>query len=164
MDFIEYTNAWAKSEVSQGRIMIGIGTLLLFALYGIFRSQNELLKGALIPLGLLLIVLIGYGSYILYSRPAHATESIALYQKYGTEAIEKEKIKHISDNKTGKTLIKYVYPVFMVISTIALFFLQNQYHKGMALGFLLLFVSTYAMDSGFVSRSDAFLSFLNNLR
>lgn len=164
MNFIEYTNTWAKNEVTQGRIMIGIGLILLFVVYSIFRSQNELLKGGLIPLGLLLVVLIGYGSYILYSRPAHARESIALYQRAKIEAIEKEKVKHINDNKAGKTLIKYVYPILMIISATALFILQSQYFKGMALGFLLLFVSTYIMDSGFVSRSDAFLIFLNKLQ
>ena len=161
MEFIEYTNIWVKSEVTQARIMIGLGLLLLFVFYSIFRSQNELLKGALIPLGLLFGVLIGYGSYILYSRPVHAKESIALYQKSTFEAIEKEKVKHINDNKTGKTLIKYVYPILMIISVIALFILESQYYKGMAIGFLLLFISTYIIDSGFVSRSDAFLAFLN---
>jgi len=164
MDFIEYTNTWAKSEVTQGRIMIGIGFVLLFVLYYIFRSQNELLRGTLIPLGLLLIVLVGYGSYILYSRPAHAKESIAQYQQSKKEAIEKEKIKHINDNKAGKTLIKYVYPILMLVSVLALLLVPNQYYKGMAIGFVLLFVSTYMMDNGFVSRSDAFLSFLNNLQ
>ncbi|MEL6842995.1 MAG: hypothetical protein AAFP02_07250, partial [Bacteroidota bacterium] len=119
MDFIEYTNTWAKSEVTQGRIMIGIGILLLVALYGIFRSQNELLKGALIPLSLLTLVLIGYGSYILYSRPAHARDSIALYQSTETEAIVKEKEKHINDNKAGKRLIKFVYPSIILLSVIA---------------------------------------------
>ena len=163
MDFIEYTNTWAKSEVTQGRIMIGIGILLLFIVYIIFRSENEFLKGSLIPLGLLLAVLIGYGSYILYSRPAHAKESIALYQESKTEAIEAEKIKHINDNKAGKTLLRYVYPILMLLSALSLLFDSSPYYKGMAIGFVLLFVSTYIMDNGFVSRSDAFLSFLNAL-
>ena len=163
MDFIEYTNTWTKSEVIQGRIMIGIGILLLFVLYGIFRSQNDLLKGALIPLSLLLLVLIGYGSYILYSRPAHAKESIVLYGKSQTEAIEVEKVKHINDNKAGKMLMKYVYPILIILSASALLIVSSLYYKGMALGFVLLFVSTYIIDNGFVTRSDAFLSFLNTL-
>ena len=164
MDFIEYTNTWAKSEVTQGRIMIGIGILLLFVLYGIIRSQNELLKGGLVPLGLLLVVLIGYGGYILYSRPMHAKESIALYQKNKTEAFERETVKHINDNKAGKTLLKYVYPILMILSAITLFLIPSQYYKGMALGFVLLFVSAYIVDNGFVSRSDTFLSFLKTLK
>jgi len=164
MDFIEYTDTWAKSEVTQGRIMIGIGLALLFVLYYIFRSQNELLRGTLIPLGLLLVILVGYGSYILISRPTHAKESISLFQQSKKEAFEKEKTKHINDNKAGKTLIKYVYPILMLVSVLALLLVPNQYYKGMALGFVLLFVSTYIVDNGFVSRSDAFLSFLNNLQ
>ncbi|MEL6592482.1 MAG: hypothetical protein AAFQ68_20455 [Bacteroidota bacterium] len=164
MDFIEYTNTWAKSEVTQGRIMIGIGILLLVALYGIFRSQNELLKGALIPLSLLTLVLIGYGSYILYSRPAHARDSIALYQSTETEAIVKEKEKHINDNKAGKRLIKFVYPSIILLSVIAIFLLSSPYYRGMALGFILLAVSTYIIDYGFVSRSDAFIAFLDAMR
>lgn len=163
MDFIEYTNTWAKSEVIQGRIMIGIGILLLIALYSIFRSQNDLLKGALIPLSLLLVVLIGYGSYILYSRPAHAKESIAQYQTAKTEAIAQEKDKHINDNKAGKTLMRFVYPAIMLLSVIVLFLVSSPYYKGMALGFILLAVSTYIIDNGFVSRSDAFIYFLDNL-
>ena len=163
MDFIEYTNTWVKSEVTQGRFMIGIGILLLFVLYGIFRSQNDLLKGALIPLSLLLPVLVGYGAYILYSRPAHARESIALYKQSKTEAIEAEKVKHLNDNKAGKTLLKYVYPILMMLSAIALFFVSSLYYKGMALGFVLLFVSTYIIDNGFVTRSDAFILFLNSI-
>ncbi len=163
MDFIEYTNTWVKSEVTQGRIMITIGILLIFAMYSIFISHNDLLKGSLIPLGLLVTILIGYGSFILYSRPAHAQESIALYEQSKSEAIESEREKHISDNKAGKTLLRYVYPSLMILSALALFFLSNQYYKGMALGFVLLFLSTYLIDNGFVTRSDAFLTFLNNM-
>jgi len=62
MNFIDYTNSWVKAKLTQGKIMIGIGFLLLIALYFIFRSQNELLRGAVIPLGLLVLVLIGYGA------------------------------------------------------------------------------------------------------
>ena len=161
MDFIEYTNAWVRSEVIQGRIMIGVGLLLLFVFFSIFRSQNELLKGILIPLGLLLLILIGYGSYILYSRPAHARKSISLYEKSREKAIEKEKVKHVNDNKAGKALLRYVYPTLMMLSALVLLFIPSPYYQGMAVGFVLLFASTYIIDYGFVSRSDAFLSFLD---
>ena len=164
MNFIEYINTWVQREVTQGKIMIGVGILLLFVFYFIFRSQNELLKGSLIPLGLLLLVLIGYGGYILFSRPAHAKESIALFEKSKMEAIEKEKVKHINDNKAGKNLMKYVYPTLIILSALSLLFISSPYYKGMAIGFVLLFVSTYIIDNGFVSRSDAFLVFLNNIQ
>lgn len=163
MNFIEYTNAWAKSEVVQGRIMIATGIIFLFVLYSIFRGQNELLKGALIPLSLFILVMIGYGSFILYSRPAHAKESIQRYQTSEAEALETEKEKHINDNKAGKTLMRFVYPALILLSAASLFFVADPYYRGMALGFIVLCASIYIMDYGFVSRSDAFLDFLDSL-
>lgn len=163
MDFIEYTNTWAKSEVFQGRIMMGIGLLLILALIGILKNENELLRGSLIPLGLLLIVLVGYGGYILYSRPAHAKSSIELYEESKAEAISAEAAKHINDNKAGKTLLR-IYPLLMLISIATLFFGFPAYYKGMALGFAVLFIAIFIIDNSFVTRSDSFLGFLESLR
>jgi hypothetical protein len=163
MDFIEYANSWSKSEVTQGRIMIATGILVLLAFVSILKSNNEFLRGALIPLSLLVLVLIGYGSYILYSRPAHVQSSIELYKQSKEKAIESEKEKHINDNKAGKTLTKYVYPGLVILSSLMLFFVSSPNYKGMAIGFIILFAATYIIDTGFVSRSDAFLEFLNKL-
>ena len=162
MDFIEYINTWAKNEVLQGRIMISIGMILLVAFISITRNENELMKGSLIPLGLLLVILLGYGSFILYSRPTHAKESIALYKESKEEAITQEKTKHINDNKAGKILLR-VYPILMLVSIIALFFVSTPYYKGMAVGFAILFISIFIIDSGFVSRSNSFLEFLERI-
>ena len=163
MDFIQQIQLWAKGELLQGKIMIGLGVVFLIGFIAIIRSQTILLRGTIIPLGLLLLVLIGYGGYILYSRPAHAKQSISLYETSKDEAIAREIEKHTNDNKAGKTLIKYVYPIFIIISAGILLFISNTYYKGMALGFALLFIATYIIDNGFVSRSDAILKFLHTL-
>ena len=164
MNFIEFSNAWAKSEVVQGRIMIGIGILFLIVAYSIFRGQNELLRGALIPLSLFVLVMIGYGSFILYSRPAHSKGCIELYQADQAEALVKEREKHINDNKAGKNLMRYAYPALILLSGVSLFLVSSPYYRGMALGFIVLFVSVYVMDYGFVSRSDAFIEFIDKLK
>jgi hypothetical protein len=161
MEFADYTNAWVKSEVLQGRTMIGIILSVVFV--AVLRSDNALLKGSIIPLSLLLAMMLGYGSYMLYSRPAHAKEIIRLYQKSPDEAIKQAKAKHINDNKTGKVLIR-VYPLLMLFSIGALNFASAPHYKGMALGFALLFIAMFLTDIGFVSRSDAFLSFLTALQ
>jgi len=134
MDFIEYSTQWVKSEVLQGRIMVVIGILLLFAFIAIMRNGNEMMRGSLIPMALLLLVLIGYGSYILYSRPAHSKQSIALYEKSKEEALTQEVEKHISDNKAGKMLLR-IYPILMLVSVIALF-LVSSYYSDAFLAFL----------------------------
>ncbi len=163
MDFVEYINAWARSEVLQGKVMIGIGMLMAVGYFVILKSDHEFLRGSLIPLGLLLMVLLGYGSYILFSRPAHAARSVQLYSESKQEAISNEVAKHTNDNRAGKPLTRVVYPILILASVIAAFFISNAYYRGMAIGFLLLFISALIIDRGFVSRSDAFLSFLETL-
>ncbi|WP_281614925.1 hypothetical protein [Flammeovirga sp. SubArs3] len=163
MDFITYANNWAKAEVTQGKVMIGIGFLIFAVLVMILKSDNQLLKGSSIPLGLLITILIGYGGYIIYSRPAHVEKSVQLYNESNQEGIKAEITKHTNDNKAGKTLIKYVYPGLMLLSIIGLVLSQTPYYKGVALGIIILSVATYIMDSGFVKRSDDFLIFLEQL-
>lgn len=164
MDFTTYLNAWLKSEITQGRIMIGLGILGLVALYGILRSQHELLRGTIVPFSLLLLVLIGYGSYILVSRPAHARASTARYEAAPSEAIATERAKHVNDNRAGKTLLRYVYPLLILLGGGALLFLGSPHYRGVAIGVIFLAAAAYVIDYGFVSRSDAFIAFLDTLR
>ena len=162
MNYLEYLNTWLKSELLQGKIMIGIGILLIPAFWAIIKSEHSLLKGTLIPLGLLLVVLIGYGSFMLYSRPAHAKAGMALYEKSETESLQTERAKHVNDNKAGNTLMK-VYPILVIISMMPLFFNISDHYKGMGLGFAILFIALFIIDYGFVSRSNAFIAFLDSL-
>jgi hypothetical protein len=46
---------------------------------------------------------------------------------------------------------------------ILLLIVSKPYYKGMAIGFAILFLITYVMDYGFVSRSDSYLEFLSKL-
>lgn len=162
MDFIQQLQLWEKSELLQGKIMMGVGVMLLVSAVAIFRSHNEFLRGTLIPLTLLLAVLIGYGAYILQSRPAHVAQSVTLYQQSPQEAVEKEIKKHSSDNKAGNTLLK-IYPILAILALLGLMFAPSLYLKGLALGFALLFLSTYLIDNGFVTRSDVVLNTLTQL-
>jgi len=128
MTFIQYATAWSKSEVTQGQIMVGIGVLVLVALVGILRSENELLRGSVIPLTLIVIAGIGYGGYVIYSRPAHVKTSIAAYKNSKEEAVKLEIQKHITDNNAGKSLLKYVYPTGLILAALALLFVPGGYY------------------------------------
>jgi len=161
MDFVQQLQLWEKGELLQGKLMIVVGVLFLVAFIFILKSENTLLRGALIPVGLLLLVLIGYGGFILVNRPAHVKESIAFYEQSPIKGIATEIEKHTNDNKAGNTLVK-VYPVLILVSALALIFIPSIYYKGMALGFIILFTSTYIIDSGFISRSETVLNFIQS--
>lgn len=162
MTFSEQMDAWLQAELLQGKIMIGIGSLLVISFIFILRNEHSLLKGTLIPMGLLMAVLIGYGGFILYSRPAHASTSLELFEKSHREGISLEIEKHTNDNKAGKTLLK-IYPILAILSILPLLFGIPDYYKGLGLGFAIVFLATLIIDYGFVSRSDVFIDFLNSL-
>jgi len=63
MELIDYTIAWVKGEVFQGKIMLAISILLLFGGIAILKSEHEILKGTLIPLGFILLIFFGYGGF-----------------------------------------------------------------------------------------------------
>lgn len=162
MDFIQQLQTWAKGDVLQGKIMLGAGVVLLISLIGIFRGESEVLRGSLIPLGLALVVLIGYGSYVIFSRQGHVQEISILYEKTPIEAIGLEINKQQKDYDSCKTLMK-VYPLLMLIAVLGVIFLPSMHYKGMAMGFLLLFITAFLIDSNFASRSYPFLESLRIL-
>lgn len=163
MNLTHILQIWLKGELLQGKVMITVGILLLFAVIGIFRSQHELLRGSLIPLILLLTVLIGYGGYILQSRTAHVEQSTAMYKTSSVDAVKKEIEKHRSDNKAGNTLMK-IYPVLAIIAIIAVMLLPSVFYKGLALGLAFMFLSTYVIDYGFVSRSNTVIESISKVK
>lgn len=163
MDFIDYTIHWAKAEIAQGRLMILTGIIFSFITYAAYNSPTSFYRGTFIPLLLLLFILIGYGAYIMYSRPIHAEETIALFEVNPSSAIDLEKIKHASDNNLGNLLLRFVYPTFIIGACLLLLFIKDPYLKGLAIGLVLLFTTTYFIDSGFVHRSDKFLLYLQSI-
>lgn len=160
MNFTELLQFWLKGELLQAKIMIAIGLVFLGIVVAILKSSHELLRGALIPLGLLTVLLVGYGGVILQTRPAHVRQSLELYENNQQEAITQEITKHTNDNKAGDMLTQYVYPALIILSALALLFPIGWHYKGMALGFVVLFASTFIMDYGFVSRSNGVIEAL----
>ncbi|MBO9490368.1 hypothetical protein J7384_08345 [Endozoicomonas sp. G2_1] len=162
MNFNQILQIWLKGELLQGKVMIIVGVLLLLAAIAIFRNQNELLRGTLLPIGFLITVLIGYGGYILQSRPAHVAQSEALYHSSPIQAVAREIDKHTSDNQIGNTLLK-IYPVLAIIAIVVLMWLPSGSYRGIALGFTFVFLSALIIDNGFVTRSNAVIQAISKL-
>lgn len=142
MEFLEQLQLWSKGDVLQGKIMVVVGVVTLIAFIGIMRSNNELLRGTLIPLGLALVVLIGYGAYVIQSRPAHVNEMQIAYEQSAQSAIKAEIAKQAKDYGSCKMLTN-IYPYLMIAMALLIMFVASPYYKGMALGFLVLFVMAY---------------------
>ncbi|MFM1876038.1 MAG: hypothetical protein RL266_1775 [Bacteroidota bacterium] len=162
MNMIDHTATWVNGEVLQGKIMLGIGIPLLIGAVAIFRSDNEILKGALIPLGFATVVLIGYGGFLTFGRPNQLTQLKAEHSENAVQAVDKQ-VKYLEGGDKTYSLLKKLYPIFIIISVSLTWFLTSHYYKGMAIGFAVLFVSALVIDTLLHHRLKIYLDGLYSL-
>ncbi|WP_025298812.1 hypothetical protein [Niabella soli] len=146
MDFLQQLNVWAKGDALQGKIMVGTGLLLALALPFLFKKEYPLFNGMFIPICLLVLVNLGYGGFLLYSRPKHVESISKLYQQNPRETVKKELQKARTDNK-NYTLLKPIWAMLIIISALAFFFINNEYFKGASLGMICLSVGFLLIDT-----------------
>lgn len=162
MEIIKHTTEWVNGEVLQGKIMVGIAVLLLVAWIAIFKSQHEMLRGALIPLGLMVVALGGYGSYQVVSRPNHVAKVQELAQSNPLEALQAEEAKAAKDHKAYSNL-KIVWMALIVVSVILNFLWKADFSKGLGMGLIALFLTLLALDSTLHHRLQHYMSALSQL-
>jgi len=155
MDLLEHTKIWVNGEVFQGKIMMGMGIALLIGWFAIFKSEHTLLKGSLIPLALVLVVLLGYGSMQAFYRPTHLQKVSNLYAGSPEKALEQEVQKAQKDEKAYKTL-KPIWAVLIGLFLVLYFVFPSPYWKGMFLGFATLFLSLLVLDTVLHYRLDIY--------
>lgn len=159
MDFLQGLNSWAKGDALQGKIMVGIGLLLILTLPFLFKSEYTLVKGMLIPLCLLTIANLGYGSFLLYSRPKHIEITTKLYRQNPRETTQRELSKMQTDNKSY-AVIRQIWAVVIIVSVLAFFLFQNEYFKGVSLGLLCLSAAFLLLDTFLHYRLKPYLEIL----
>lgn len=162
MEFLPTLNLWAKGDAIQGKFMIGFGLLLALCLFFIFKSQNTFFKGMLIPICIITLVCLGYGSFLTYSRPQHIKTTTELYQQNPKETLQKELTKAQTDAKNYGNLIP-IWAILIVLTLVAYFIINNEYYKGLSIGFLCLFVGFLLIDSILHHRLKPYLQIVTHL-
>lgn len=160
MDFIPHLQTWAKGDISQGKWMIGIAFLILLPLcLLLIKTNNSLQKGMIIPLCLLFMLNVGYGSYLLISKPKYVTERTAQFQLNAEETIKNEVGKIKADDKSY-TMTKYVWAGLLILSVVCFFIFNKYYFQGLSLGFAIMFLGMLLIDVFLHHRLEKFLSSL----
>ena len=162
MDLIQYTSIWAKGDLFQGRIMLGVGILLLIAAVTVLTNSHTLLKGTLIPMGLAVLILVVYGGFLAFSRSGHLEKTSNAYAENQQQAIQQEYNKAIADNK-NYTMLKPIWVGLIIISAILFFVFRTDYLKGLSLGLIGLFLIALIVDSLLQYRLKPYLEILNQL-
>lgn len=162
MNLLDYTDTWVKGEVFQGKIMIIVGLLVLIAGITILRSDHSILRGMLIPMGLMLLIFFGYGGYQTFSRPSHITKVTEIFNESPDKALEQEITKAQKDDKSYRNL-RIVWVVLIVLASILYFFVSTDYLKGLSIGLIALFLTTLTVDSVLHHRLKIYLEQLEKL-
>ena len=146
MDLIEHTSTWAKGDALQGKIMLFVGILLLFGVIMIFRSNHELLKGALIPLSLATLILAGYGGFLAFTRVGHLDNVKTLYAQDQAAATAQEYEKANTDLKAYSRL-KPIWAIALAVLALSFFIPKSTYLQGLVLGLMALFFIALVLDT-----------------
>lgn len=162
MNLIDHTTAWVNGEVTQGKIMLAIGLMLLGAAVAILKSEHELLKGTLIPISLLIVILCGYGGFQVFGRPPHIKKVDELYVQSPEAAVKQELAKAEKDNGIY-SLVKKVWIALLVIVAIGSLFIASDYYRGLSIGLMVMFLSMLIIDTTLHHRLKIYLNALIEL-
>ncbi len=156
MDLIQHTQNWVKGEVFQGKIMLAIGFVLLLAFIGILKGDQAILKGMIIPLGLMVLIQLGYGGMQVFYRPTHIGKVEKLIQENPQAALDKELAKAQNDDRVY-TMAKRVWPILILLSIVLFFVFSSDYLKGLSVGLMALFMSILILDLVLHYRLETYL-------
>lgn len=146
MDFINYASNWFNEEITQGKIMIILGVLLLVSGLFIWRGSNDMLRGMLIPFSLVVIILLGYGSYQAIKRPKQLKQLILQYEQT-PEAVLKAEVDRTFKEKDVYLKFKIAWVMLNVMGIALLFIFKQPYFKGLSLGIIIFSISALTIDS-----------------
>jgi len=163
MELIQYTSEWVKGEINQGKILIIIGVISLIVSVFIFKGTNEILRGMLIPLGLLGIMFLGYGVFQAFGKESHLTKVTESYKENTQNTIQKE-YEFAQKGDKSFTRLKPIWALLIVVSVALYFIVSKDYFKGLAIGLMVLFLSTLILDSVMHYRLKTYLKGITEIR
>lgn len=163
MELIQYTSEWVKGEINQGKILIILGVILLIASVFIFKNTNEIFRGMLIPFGLILLIFFGYGGYQALSSSNHLTKVTESYKENTKNTIQKE-YEFAQKGDKSYTRLKPIWALLIVVSVALYFIFSKDYFKGLAMGLIMLFLTTLILDSVMHYRLKIYLKGITEIK
>lgn len=159
MELLKQATQWAEGDALQGKIMALVGILLLAAVLAILRTDNALLRGMLIPLGVIILFYVGYGGFLALRRPVHVQTLAQRVEKSPEQALALELEKANRDNRAYSLVLK-VWPVLIALCGLALLFVTQPYYRGLLIGLMGLFLALMVLDTFLHQRLQPYLEFL----
>lgn len=145
-DFFQDYYTWAKGEIEQGKWMVTAAILLVPVLILFLKNTNVILRGMTLPLFLLFVVNIGYGGYLLMNRNQQE-QKVEMHIKLSTEDALKKESQKLKKDHNVFLMLKKIWVILIVIFLISYLMIPEGYYKGLALGFVIMFVGLLTVDT-----------------
>ena len=145
MELLQHIQEWVKGELAQAKIMITIGIIILVAIFYIYKSSNAIVNGTLIPVGLIIIALLGYGSFMFHDRNKRLSLIQKEYEQTSSISFDTEKTKIEEGIASCKITIRVWYAL-IVIGIGLFFFFTQPYYRGIGIGIALLGITLLLVD------------------
>ncbi|NNK80205.1 MAG: hypothetical protein HKO93_01805 [Flavobacteriales bacterium] len=159
---IEHVTKWANGDIAQGKIMLIAGVLALLAAIFAWKNGGEMLRGMLIPMGLIVLICGGYGGFMQNQRAGIITEVSKGFQE-DAKVIRDAEIARISKECRTYKMMNYIWASMALVGVVILFMAGTNVWKGASLGIILLAATGFIVDNFLHGRAEVYLSELLRL-
>lgn len=161
MDALQHFKAWVAGEAAQGRVMMVLGVSLAAAALLIFKSEDPLLRGMLLPVIVLTAMNLGYGSVLIY-RPTTSQKIEAAFRLNPAQTTGRQ-IQKATDDASYYTRARPAWAALTAVSVLLFFVFSGDYYRGLSLGLTAMFLGALFIDSFLHQRLLAYLEALQGL-
>lgn len=163
MNYIQQLHHWAKGDLLQAKIMLAWAFIFCLPLICYcFKINKIFYKGLIIPLILLVLMLFGYGSYLLITKDKEVQKLEQQYLENQKRIISKEQSRG-NANSQSYVVFKTIWGSLLLVSIIIYLLASSMYIKGFSAGCIILFLTLLITDTLFHARLNVYLSFLQEL-
>lgn len=136
--------------------MLIVGAVLLLASILAWRNGGEMLRGMLIPLGVLMLIATGYGGFMQVNRPAHATALAERYQR-DPELSRTAEISRLQNDCANYRKMNMIWSTIFLTAIALIFLAGSGTWKGVALGLIVLSSVGFVVDNFLFHRAAVYL-------
>lgn len=155
MDFLQLTRNWTNGEIKQAKFMIILGCFTTAISFFLIVSREEFHHGISIPIVLLSLIFIFYGSFVFRNRPHQLKTIIKNYKQGPLGTIETEK-NRILKEKENYNKVRITWTLVFVIGLVSYFLAESVFYKGIALGAAIFGIAIFLVDSFLSIRINRF--------
>ena len=156
MTLLESATEWVNGEVSQGKVMLAIGMLLLVGGYFLWQQGGSVSRGIVLPLLVTVLVFFGYGGWLVGGRPAQLKDIEHRFEIDQAATIAAEQTRASGEVASYKKF-KWAWIAVLVLSIAGIAVITKPFYYGVALGLLLFGASAITVDTYLSGRISAYM-------